>query len=163
MKRFPLLLLFIGMLSIPDTVYGQDTLSIEQVIRTGLEKNYAIRIADNETRISSNNNSLGNAGFLPVLTADGAFNESVEDNVTEFNTNAIPDRNDEGARTTVFNYGVNATWTIFDGLTMFATSDRLSLQEEISETQARLQLEQILADIISTYYQIVGQQNAYQV
>jgi outer membrane protein TolC len=133
------------------------------VIRTGLEKNYAIRIADNESEISSNNNSFGNAGFLPVISADGTFNESVEDNVTEYSTNAIPDRNVEGARTTVFNYGVNATWTIFDGLTMFATSDRLLLEEEISETEARLQLEQILADIISTYYQIVGQQNAYQV
>jgi len=163
MKRFLLLLLFASLLSMPDAVYGQDTLSIEQVIRTGLEKNYAIRIADNETRISSNNNSLGNAGFLPILTADGAFNESIEDNVTEYSTTAIPDRNVEGATTTVINYGVNATWTIFDGLTMFATSDRLSLQEEISETQARLQLEQILANIISTYYQIVGQQNAYQV
>lgn len=164
MKRQTTFLLIISAASfLAQPLFAQDTLSIEKVIRTGLENNFAIRIADNEARISSNNNTLGNAGFLPVISADGAFNESIEDNVTEYSTNAIPDRNDENARTTVFNYGVNATWTIFDGLSMFATSDRLSLEEEISETEARLQLEQVLADIISTYYQIVGQQNAYHV
>lgn len=164
MKKLSAFILIFGtsLLSI-QPLSAQDTLSIEKVIRTGLEKNFAIRIAENEVRISSNNNSLGNAGFLPVITADGALNESIEDNVTEYSTNAIPDRNDENARTTVYNYGVNATWTIFDGLSMFATSDRLSYEEEISETEARLQLEQVLADIISTYYQIVGQQNAYHV
>ena len=164
MKRRTPLLLTIGivLLSIHSSL-AQDTLSIEKVIRTGLENNFAIRIAENEARISSNNNSLGNAGFLPVISADGAFNESIEDNVTEYSTNAIPDRNDQNARTTVFNYGVNARWTIFDGLSMFATSDRLSFEEDISEVEARLQLEQVLADIITTYYQIVGQQNAYHV
>ncbi|MEQ8524532.1 TolC family protein [Gracilimonas sp.] len=164
MKRLSAFILIIGatLFSTP-SLLAQDTLSIEKVIRTGLEKNFAIRIAENEVRISSNNNSPGNAGFLPVITADGTFNESIEDNVAEYSTNAIPNRNDENARTTVYNYGVNATWTIFDGLSMFATSDRLSYEEEISETEARLQLEQVLADIISTYYQIVGQQNAYHV
>lgn len=164
MKRLSTFILIIAAsLFSTQPLLAQDTLSIEKVIRTGLEKNFAIRIAENEVRISANNNSLGNAGFLPVITADGTFNESIEDNVTEYSTNAIPDRNDENARTTVYNYGVNATWTIFDGLSMFATSDRLSYEEEISETEARLQLEQVLADIISTYYQIVGQQNAYHV
>ena len=164
MKRLAVILLIIGSaLSLNLPLLAQDTLSIENVIRTGLENNFAIRIAENEVRISSNNNSLGNAGFLPVISADGSFNERVEDNVAEYSTNAIPDRNDENATTTVFNYGVNANWTIFDGLSMFATSDRLSLEEDISEMESRLQLEQVLADIISTYYQIVGQQNAYHV
>lgn len=164
MKRLSLFILIIGTACLlQKPLMAQDTLSIEKVIRTGLENNFAIRIAENEARISANNNSPGNAGFLPVISADGTFNESVEDNEAEYSTNAIPDRNDQNARTTIFSYGLNANWTIFDGLTMFATSDRLSLEEEIDETEARLQLEQVLADIISTYYQIVGQQNAYHV
>lgn len=164
MKKLYLFILIIGSICIlQKPLLAQDTLSIEKVIRTGLENNFAIRIAENEAQISSNNNSPGNAGFFPVVTADGTFNESIEDNRAEYSTNAIPDRNDQNARTTIFSYGVNATWTVFDGLTMFATSDRLSLEEEIDETEARLELEQVLADIISTYYQIVGQQNAFRV
>jgi outer membrane protein TolC len=164
MKKLFLFILITGTACfLQKPLMAQDTLSIEKVIRTGLENNFAIRIAENEARISSNNNSPGNAGFLPVISADGSFNERIEDNIAEYSTNAIPNRNDQNARTTIFRYGLNATWTIFNGLSMFATSDRLSLEEEIDETQARLQFEQVLADIISTYYQIVGQQNAYHV
>ncbi len=140
-----------------------DTLRIKEAIRQGLEKNFAVRIARNNAQIASNNNTPGNAGFLPVITADGSVNKRVEDNVTEFSAPSIPDRNDEGAETTVYNYGIDATWTVFDGLTMFATSDRLSLEEDIGELEARLQIEQLLADLITGYYQIVGQQQAYEV
>ncbi len=145
------------------SVNAQDTLSIQHVIETGLEKNFSIRIAKNEARISENNNSLGNAGMLPVITADGAINKRIEDSETEYSSNAIPDRNDKNAKTTILNYGVDASWTVFDGLTMFATADRLALEAELGETQARLQLESLLAEIISTYYQISGQQNAFKV
>ncbi len=153
------------LLAIPVSLSAQesDTLDINQAIQIALENNYSIRIAQNNADIATNNNSLGNAGFLPTVTADARLNKSVQDNRTEFSGNAIPDRDDKGAETTVINYGADATWTVFDGLTMFATSDRLEFQADISELEARLQIENTLADIISTYFQVVGQQQAYQV
>jgi outer membrane protein TolC len=144
-------------------IYAQDTLRIEDAIKQGLEKNFAILIARNEAQIAENNNTLGNAGFLPVVTADGAVTKRVEDNETQYSTNAIPDRNDKGAETTVYNYGVDASWTVFDGLKMFATQERLSLQENIGNEEARLQIENLLADLVNGYYQIVGQQKANKV
>jgi outer membrane protein TolC len=161
LSAFPLLAVFTLFFNLKAA--AQDTLRIDQAIEIGLKSNFSIRIANNEARISENNNSLGNAGFLPTVTADGSLNKRVEDNKTSYSTNAIPDRNDKGAKTTVYNYGVDANWTIFDGLTMFATSDRLSLESDISEMEAQMQVEQVLADIISTYYQIAGQQKATQV
>lgn len=148
---------------LPLTVEAQDTLRVEEAIRSALEKNFAIRIARNDARIAGNNNSLGNAGMLPVLSSDGSINRRVEDNVTDFSSDNIPDRNDIGVETTVYNYGINANWTVFDGLTMFATSDRLSLEAEIGDIEAQLQVERLLADLISGYYQVVGQQQAYQI
>jgi outer membrane protein TolC len=142
---------------------AQDTLRIEEAVQKGLEKNFAIRIARNNAEIAGNNNTLGNAGFLPVLTADGTLNKRIEDSETQFSTNAIPDRNDKGAETTVYNYGVDASWTVFDGLTMFATQERLSLEENIGNEEARLQIESLLANLINGYYQIVGQQKANKV
>ncbi|HET8865181.1 MAG TPA: TolC family protein [Gracilimonas sp.] len=144
-------------------VQAQSTLQLEDAIRIGLEKNFAIQIAENEVRISSNNSSIGNAGFLPVISADGSINQRIQDNVTVYGNPNIADRDDQNAKTTVYNYGVNATWTIFDGLTMFATLDRLSTQFDISEAEARYQVELVLADIISGYYEIAGQQKAAEV
>lgn len=140
-----------------------DTLTIQQAIKIGLENNFALRIANNELEIAKNNNTLGNAGFLPTITADAALNKRVQDNKTIFAAGTIPDRNDLGAETTVTNYGVDATWTIFDGLSMFATADQLELENQISDLEARLMLESVLSDIIITYYQIVGQQQVYEV
>ena len=144
-------------------VNAQDTLRIEEAIQKGLEKNFAIQVARNEAQIAKNNNTLGNAGFLPVVTADGSVNKRIEDSETQYSANTIPDRNDKGAETTNYNYGIDASWTVFDGLTMFATQDRLSLEADIGNEEARLQIEDLLADLINGYYQIVGQQKANKV
>ncbi|MFP8488896.1 TolC family protein [Gracilimonas sp. Q87] len=142
---------------------GQVILELEDAVRVGLENNFSIRIVENQVRLSENNNSIGNAGFLPVISATGSINERVQDNVTVYGNPNITDRNDEGAVTTVYDYGVNATWRIFDGLTMFATLDRLSSEMNISEAELQLQVENVLADIITGYYQITGQQKAAEV
>jgi outer membrane protein TolC len=144
-------------------VFAQDTLRIEEAIQMGLEKNFAIRIATNEAQIAKNNNSLGNAGLLPVVTADGTISKRIEDNETQYSANSIPDRNDKGVETTNYNYGIDATWTIFDGLTMFATKDRLNLEAEIGEEQTRLEIENLLAELINSYYQIVARQKAHKI
>lgn len=159
--KFTLTAVLFGVMSVQ--VQAQSTLELEEAIRIGLEKNFAIRIAENEVRISENNNSIGNAGFLPVVSADGTVNKRIENNVTVYSNPAINDRDDRGAETTLYDYGINASWTIFDGLTMFATLDRLSNLSEISEAQARFRVEQVLAEIISGYYEIAGQQKAAQV
>lgn len=144
-------------------VQAQVLLELDDAVKVGLENNFSIRIAENQARISENDNSIGNAGFLPVISADGSINERVQDNVTVFGNPNIEDRNDEGAVTTVYDYGVNATWRIFDGLTMFATLDRLSNENDISEAEVQFQVESVLADIITGYYQIAGQQKAAEV
>lgn len=140
---------------------AQDTLLLDEAIKIGLEKNFAIRVAENEAQISVNNNTIGNAGFLPVISADGTINRRNEDNLVRYAD--LPDRDDQNAVTTVYNYGIDASWRIFDGLTMFATLDRLSAEEDISEEEARFSVELVLADIITTYFQIAGQQKANEV
>ncbi len=159
MKKFLWIVLIAGM---PVIAAAQETLNIDDAVRIGLEKNFSIRIAKNNSEVAGNNNSIGNAGMLPSVNANGAINQRIQDNVTDYSS-SIPDRNDEGAKTTVFSYGVDATWTVFDGLTMFATADRLSAQQDISEMQYMMEVEQFLADIVTTYFQIVGQQQAYEV
>ncbi|MDZ7756237.1 TolC family protein [Rhodohalobacter sp.] len=106
--------LFFGLMGVKDG-FAQQTLNLEDAIQLGLERNFAIRIAENDARISENNNSIGNAGFLPVISADGAINKRIEDNETRYGSGApIPDRNDEGCqKPRLYSYGVNASWTHF--------------------------------------------------
>jgi len=161
MKNLCLILLAVAGLNVP--VHAQVVLELEEAVIIGLENNFSIQILENQVQISENNNSIGNAGFLPVISADGSINERVQDNITVYGNSNIADRNDQNAVTTVYDYGVNATWRIFDGLTMFATLDRLSNEMEVSEAQAQLQVENVLADIITGYYEIAGQQKAAEV
>lgn len=161
MKNFCLILLAVAGLTVP--VHAQVILELEDAVKIGLENNFSIQILENQVQISENNNSIGNAGFLPVISADGSINERVQDNITVYGNPNIADRNDQNAVTTVYDYGVNATWRIFDGLTMFATLDRLSNEMEVSEAEAQLQVENVLADIITGYYEIAGQQKAAEV
>ena len=161
MKNLYLILLAVAGLNVP--VHAQVVLELEEAVIIGLENNFSIQILENQVQISENNNSIGNAGFLPVISADGSINERVQDNITVYGNSNIADRNDQNAVTTVYDYGVNATWRIFDGLTMFATLDRLSNEMEVSEAQAQLQVENVLADIITGYYEIAGQQKAAEV
>src|SRR6056297_238693 len=161
--RNGVLILLFWLAGLTTPLQAQVILELEDAVRIGLENNFSIRIAENEAQISGNNNSIGNAGFLPSISADGSINERVQDNVTVFDNPNISDRNDEGAVTTVYDYGVNATWRIFDGLTMFATLDRLSNEMEVSEAQVQLQVENVLAAIITGYYELAGQQKAADV
>lgn len=137
---------------------AQTKVTLQDAIEIALENNFSIKIQNNLVEISKNNNSIGNAGFLPSLNANASILKRVEDNVTEFA--ALPDRNDEGVETDILSYGINANWVIFDGLKMFSTLDRLSALSEISELDAQIQVENVLYEIITTYYQIVGKQKA---
>lgn len=166
MRLSKFLMRLVGLILISGLVFSfaqaQQVLQLEDAIRVGLGKNFAIRIAENENRIAENNNTLGNAGFLPVISANGSINGRLQDNTTDFG-GQLPDRNDQDVITTIYDYGVNANWTIFDGFSMFATFDRLKTEKEISETEARHQVEMVLSDIISGYYEIAGQQKGAQV
>ncbi len=142
---------------------AQDTLNVVDAIKLGLEHNFGIQVARNHAKIAENNNSFGNAGFLPVIGASGGFDKRIEDNVTNYTAPTLPDRDEKGAETKNLNYNISANWTIFDGLTMFAAKERLQIEANIGNTQTRMQVEALLTELIQAYYQIVGQQKVYKV
>ena len=56
------------------TLRAQDTLTLERAIALALEKNYSIRIAEKRIDIALNDNTRGNAGFLPTVAASAQKN-----------------------------------------------------------------------------------------
>lgn len=150
MRRCKLTLFFIAAAL---STQAQDFLSLDEAIRLGLEKNYAVVIQRTQLDIAKAQNNFGAAGMSPTVSLNAALNASVLDSKQEFNTGATQDR--QGARSNALAASVNANWIVFDGLRMFAVKKRLELSEGASALQLRQQMENSIYDIISVYYNIV--------
>lgn len=132
---------------------AQNILTLEAAIKIGLEKNYAVLIQKNLKDISHQQNNFGNAGMSPQLSLNGNLNLANVNSHQEFNTGVIQDRT--GAQSNNIGASVNLSWTVFDGLKMFAVKKRLSQTEELSAIQLKQQMENTIVEIIQAYYSVV--------
>jgi outer membrane protein len=134
-------------------LHAQSILTIEDAIKTGLEKNYAVQIVRNQQEIAKAQNNFGAAGMSPTITANAGINAASINSHQEFNTGVVQDR--PGAQSNNIAASVNANWVVFDGFRMFAIKKRLSLTEDLSAIQLKQQMENTVYDIIAAYYDIV--------
>ncbi len=132
---------------------AQSVLTIDDAIKIGLEKNYNVLIVKNQQEIAKAQNNFGNAGMSPTVTLNGGINAANLNSHQEFNTGVVQDK--AGANSNNVAASVNANWTVFDGLRMFAIKKRLSLNEDLSAIQLKQQMENTVYDIIASYYDIV--------
>lgn len=140
---------------------AQESLTLSQAIETGLQNNFEIIIRKNDVQIAENNNTLGNAGFLPSVNLTATQNNNISNTHQEAATGSIKDIT--GATSRNLNAGVQLSWTLFDGFSMFVNKNSLSLLERMSETEARITVENTVSAIIMGYYGIVQQQKLIRV
>jgi len=148
-------------LVVPAQSIAQDLLTLESAIRTGLKNNYTIQITQNQQQIAENNNSLGNAGFLPRVSASAQGSKSVTSSQQEYFTGTTNNRDNAGASS--LNADVALNWTIFDGFQMFASKSRLQQLESQGKLNTRITIESTVSDIVNAYYNIVRQQQTLAV
>lgn len=164
LKQMPIRVITLATIGISGIVYpvqGQEPLSLRKAIETGLQNNYSILIQQNEAELSRNNNTLGNAGFLPVLDVNVSQNNTIATTHQEQFSGTIKDVS--GAQNRNFNAGVALSWTIFDGLQMFANKKMLTILEALGENGTRMVVEGTVSDIILTYSGIIQLQKMVQV
>lgn len=131
---------------------AQELLPLDEAIQTGIENNFGVQIARNLLEQSENNQTAGNAGFLPSISASASRTERVED--SEFEAGG-ESRNTSGAQSTSENASINAEWTIFDGLGMFNSYNKLGQLAELSDKDLQLSVENLITDITIAYFNIV--------
>lgn len=138
----------------PDTL-----LTTEEAVAIALEANYSIKLERNNLRIAENNNTLGNAGFLPAVGVGGSASQSIRDTeqTLDFSGNQET-RTVDGATSTNYNAGVNLQWTIFDGLRMFATRDRLQELERLNNHAFKAAIQNTISDVLKAFYNTVLEQ-----
>ncbi len=140
---------------------GQEILTLPDAVRIGLENNYSIIIQKNDAQITSNNNTLGNAGFLPAVSLNATQNNTITN--THQETFSSGSKDITGATNRSLNAGVQLSWTLFDGFSMFVGKNMLNILEEMGETEARITIENTLSSIILNYFGIIQQQKLIQV
>jgi outer membrane protein TolC len=136
-------------------------LTAEEAVRIALEQNYGIRLARLDAESAAVLNSPGQAGMLPVVEGIASYSIDNSGTVQTFFSGEVREVDDADAR--VLDAGVLFNWTVFDGLTMFATKDRLETLELIGQTQLQQQVEATLYDVLSNYYRLVQLRRAIAV
>ncbi len=148
----PYLLLYLFMLC-GGSISAQEVLSLDEAIRLGLENNFAIRIARNNERVASNNNTQGNAGMLPIFRTTSTVSYTSNNTIQKFFSG--DERSGTGAGNTNVRLGAELTWTAFDGFRMFAAKDRLELQEQRSYLFTQRSMQDLVSQIQTAYMQLI--------
>ncbi|SMO35938.1 Outer membrane protein TolC [Solitalea koreensis] len=133
-----------------------EVLSLEKATEIALKNNYSIEIARNNSLIDKNNATRANAGMLPRVDATAGTVRNINDTKTTFFNGT--EQNKNGAHSNSYNANVGLTWTIFDGMQMFATYDKLKQVDALGETNAKITVLTTMYDITTIYYDIVRKQ-----
>ncbi len=135
--------------------YAQEKLNLQQAVELTLQNNYDIQLRSNQLNVAKNNVSLANAGIMPLITGNFTNNHSVQ-NSEQTLANGTQQQQDN-ARNANTNVGINLNWRIFDGFAMFANYNRLQKLQASGELNFRLTVENTLAEVMNTYFDLIRQ------
>ena len=134
---------------------GQQVIGLQEVISKGLENNYSLRISRNQEQISTNNYSLGNAGFLPSLDLRSQYAGSRNNtDRTDIDGATSSLRN---IHNTVANVNMSLGWTLFDGFRVQTNYDRLGTLQEMGELNTRMAVENLVVSLTAEYFNLIQQ------
>ena len=156
-------------------VNAQELLTLEDVIKMTIEKNFDVEIAKNNQQIAKNNNNIGlvgggqstggtvsggTTGMLPQISigAGSPQNPLGFGRTTSTLKYSNPASNVDGQtlNSTSYSPSLVVTWYFFDGLKMFATKKKLNRAEELTDLQYRQTVENTLLTALTTYYQMIS-------
>jgi len=132
---------------------SQTLFTAEQAVAEALQKNFGILLAKNELEIAQMQNTLGNAGFMPNVSVRASELISSNNIDQRFANGLVVVSDNVGSDN--FSASVNLEWTIFDGLKMFATRNRLRETAFFSRTQLKAQIQQSVSEVLTSYYNAV--------
>ncbi|MFM1821411.1 MAG: hypothetical protein RLZZ402_1770 [Bacteroidota bacterium] len=141
----------------PIVAQAQQMLTLEEAIQQGITKQYSIQISRQRERIAANENTLGNAGFLPTITGTASKNYTVSGLDQSFFGGLRPPLVQSGVKSNSSNAGLAMAWTLYDGQGMFVLRDRFKELQNLGAKQTESNIENLIALISTTYYDIIRQ------
>lgn len=147
-KRLILFILFL-----PWNIWAQEEMDVQTAIRLALENNYRIKLVENTAQQSENRATKGQAGLLPTVSANAAADYG-NDNTRLQLLNSPDEIRTNGAESFLVTASVDANYTLYAGGQGNYTYDKLLLMADVSDAQSRLQMEAIIMQVVSAYYNI---------
>lgn len=134
---------------------AQRVVSIEEAIATVLKNNYNILLAKNDSIAAAIDYSYKDAAFIPRINGNvgTVWNNNAQKQILSDGSK----RESSGLKSNNLNAQLALNWTLFDGLKMFATRDKLKEFVELGELAIKEQIVNTVATVITTYYNIVRQ------
>ena len=156
--KIALALLFFALVK----VSAQEPLTITEAVQLGLEHNLSIKISKKSAETSANNSDMSYGALLPTfgISANKSYSNT---DVTQQLANSNETREIKDAKTNNLNISPTLNWTVFDGLGMFHTRDRLKAQAQLGEDDLQIQIENNIALISNAYYRVVLEQERARV
>jgi len=140
---------------------AQETYDLSRCVLIGLERNFSLKIARNDEQILENNNTKGNAGFLPIVTTTNRFGGTL--NSTTQNMNDGSENNTKGVYNTTGSAAINASMTLFRGFDVQTTWQKLNELKQMGELNTQMTMENLVSQIIAEYYYYIEQINFKEV
>lgn len=130
--------------------------TLKDCLEKGLLNNYSLRITRNEERVSRNNATLANAGYLPTLDLAAGYSGTLNSTDTKDRASGNTTSQNNAFDQTI-DAGLDLNWTIFDGFNISANYQQLKELERQGETNTRMAIEDLVANIAAEYYNYVQQ------
>jgi outer membrane protein len=140
---------------------AQVRVTLSNAIDSALKSNFDIRIARVNSTISKVSNTYGMAGGLPSLNGSAGDNKSLID--LKQKTSSGLDITKSDVNSSSQNAGLIANMILFNGFKVIATKGRLNFLQTQSELLLNQQIQNTIASIMVTYYDILRQQSYLQI
>jgi outer membrane protein len=150
-------LLIILMLSGAVTAFSQRVLTLRQAIDSALSNNLNIAIYKNDVEAATVNNHMSIAGGLPTVAGTLTDQEQVTAVNQKLNTGTDINRNNAASNN--LQAGITGSMLVFNGWRVVATKHRLEELQKLSEAQLAAQIQNVVADVMVNYYDVVRQKD----
>jgi outer membrane protein TolC len=151
----PLRICLLMILLFTTRLSAQKLLSVDEAIVLAMKENFNITLARQDSAAAAIDNSYKKAAFYPRLNANTGIVFNNNDQKQEFTDGTKRER--KGIQSNNFNAGIALNWTLFDGLKMFATRDKVEEFVKLGELNIKNQIITTVASVVTTYYNIVRQ------
>lgn len=150
-KIIAIILLFISVHS-----FAQQRLSLQEAINIALQNSLQLQIARNDAEVAAIQNHISFAGGSPQVNATLNFTESATSVYQKFNTGNVIERSGTAQN---LQTGITGSYLLYNGLRVVATQKRLQELAALGNDNLNLQIQNIIADVMIKYYDIVRQEN----
>jgi len=139
------------------TTTAQQALTLPDAINIALKNSLDIQLQKNNLLIASNNNYIGMAGGLPLVTGSASDNESITSVRQTRNTGEKINGNNASGNSAAA--GVTGSMLLYNGGRVVATKKRLEQLQLQSEDLLNAQVQNTMAAVMTAYFDVVRQQD----